>query len=243
MDIPTRAWFAAPTGRPFSASFAERRRMVARSPNPQKYYACRSFTRYMVITTQRLMLRPWTECDITPFAVANADPEVRRYYYPSVLTRDETAAIIADCTRHLHKYGFGFMAVERLTDKVLLGGLGLSRTDDAIPGGPHVEIGWILARPYWRQGYAFEAASACLQYACATLGLAEVIGYTSRINRPSRTLMEKLGMRSDPAEDFSDVTVPEGNPLRPHVLYRIHGNVDYGTEKNFSCRRQTRARA
>jgi hypothetical protein len=33
--------------------------------------------------------------------------------------------------------------------------------------------------------------------------------------------MEKLGMRSDPAEDFDDITVPEGNPLRPHVLYRI----------------------
>jgi hypothetical protein len=33
--------------------------------------------------------------------------------------------------------------------------------------------------------------------------------------------MEKLGMRSDPADDFDDVTVPEGNPLRPHVLYRV----------------------
>ncbi|KSV79757.1 hypothetical protein N185_01115 [Sinorhizobium sp. GW3] len=28
-------------------------------------------------------------------------------------------------------------------------------------------------------------------------------------------------MRSDPADDFDDVTVPGGNPLRPHVLYRV----------------------
>ncbi|MBZ7921929.1 GNAT family N-acetyltransferase [Ensifer adhaerens] len=175
----------------------------------------------MLIETPRLRLRPWEERDIAPFAVANADPEVRRYYFPDILTKLETDAMIADCDRHLQMHGFGFVAVERKADGALIGGLGLSRAGDEIPGGPHVEIGWILARPYWRQGYALEAARACLDHAWAALGLAEVIGYTSRINEPSRALMEKLGMRSDPAEDFDDVTVPEGNPLRPHVLYRI----------------------
>ncbi|MGE6784655.1 GNAT family N-acetyltransferase [Ensifer adhaerens] len=175
----------------------------------------------MQLETQRLRLRPWEERDIAPFAVANADPEVRRYYYPAILTRAETAAMIADCARHLADHGFGFLAVERKSDGALIGGLGLSRAGQEIPGGPHVEIGWILARPYWRQGYALEAASACLDHAWQTLGLGEVIGYTSRINHPSRVLMEKLGMRSDATEDFDDVTVPEGNPLRPHVLYRV----------------------
>ncbi|HEV7319109.1 MAG TPA: GNAT family N-acetyltransferase [Ensifer sp.] len=175
----------------------------------------------MQIETPRLFLRPWQERDIAPFAVANADPEVRRYYYPSVLTHTETRTMIADCDRHLGKHGFGFLAVERKTDGALIGGLGLSTAGDEIPGGPHVEIGWIFARPYWRQGYALEASAACLSHAWSTLGLAEVIGYTSRINHPSRALMGKLGMRSDPTEDFDDITVPEGNPLRPHVLYRI----------------------
>lgn len=175
----------------------------------------------MLIETQRLRLRPWEKRDVAPFAAANADPDVRRYYYPAILTEDETAAMIADCDRQLCKYGFGFVAVERKSDGTLIGGLGLSRAGEEIPGGPHVEIGWILDRPYWRQGYAFEAASACLLHAWSALRLAEIIGYTSRINDPSQALMEKLGMRSDPAEDFDDVTVPEGNPLRPHVLYRI----------------------
>lgn len=175
----------------------------------------------MRIETPRLRLRPWEERDIARFARANADAEVRRYYFPDILTREETAAMIADCDRHLHTHGFGFLAVERKADGAFVGGLGLSRASDEIPGGPHVEIGWILDRRYWRQGYAFEAASACLDHAWSSLGLAEVIGYTSRINGPSRALMEKLGMRSDPAEDFDDATVPEGNPLRPHVLYRI----------------------
>ncbi|WP_457583387.1 GNAT family N-acetyltransferase [Ensifer canadensis] len=180
----------------------------------------------MQIETQRLRLRPWEESDVSPFAVINSDPDVRRYYYPAILTPAETADVIAGCDAHLRQHGFGFVALERKADAALIGGLGLSIAGDEIPDGPHIEIGWILGRPYWRNGYALEAASACLQYAWATLGLAEVIGYTSQINHPSRALMEKLGMQTDPAEDFDDVTVPEGNQLRPHVLYRIKpGNV------------------
>jgi ribosomal-protein-alanine N-acetyltransferase len=33
--------------------------------------------------------------------------------------------------------------------------------------------------------------------------------------------MEKLGMTHDPAEDFDHPNLPEGHPLRRHVLYRI----------------------
>ncbi|QXI40672.1 GNAT family N-acetyltransferase [Pseudomonas xantholysinigenes] len=175
----------------------------------------------MHIDTPRLRLRPWTDQDIAAFAAINADAEVRRYYYPAILTPAQTKAIIEDCQRHLRTHGFGFVAVERQADGALVGGLGLSRTEDEIPGGPHVEIGWIFGRPYWRQGYAFEAASACLAHAWQHLGLEQVIGYTSSINTPSRALMAKLGMRSDPTEDFPDMSVPEGNPLRPHTLYRI----------------------
>ncbi|MEW9678150.1 GNAT family N-acetyltransferase [Pseudomonas sp. TE50-2] len=175
----------------------------------------------MFIETPRLVLRPWAERDIEAFALVNADPEVRRYYYPAILTPAETRTMLAECDRHLQTHGFGFVAVERRADGALIGGLGLSSTGDEIPGGPHVEIGWILGRSHWRQGYAFEAASACLAHAWSTLGLPQVIGYTSSINTPSRALMQRLGMRSDPQEDFLDVTVPEGNPLRPHVLYRI----------------------
>lgn len=175
----------------------------------------------MRVETGRLRLRPWDERDIAPFAAINADPDVRRYYYPAILTPAETAEVIAECDAHWRQHGFAFVALERKADGALIGGLGLSIAGDEIQGGPHVEIGWILGRPYWRNGYALEAADACLHHAWTTLGLAEVIGYTSRINHPSRVLMEKLGMRTDPTEDFDDVTVPEGNPLRPHVLYRV----------------------
>ena len=173
----------------------------------------------MRLETRRLIIRSWEPRDAAPFAAINADPEVRRYYYPSLLTRAESDAVIADCMDHFEHHGFAFLALERRDDGVLLGGAGLSITDD-VPGGPAIEIGWILGRPFWRQGYASEASRAWFDWGWAN-GMSEIIGYTSAINTPSRRAMEALGMHRAAEDDFADLTVPEGDPLRPHVLYRI----------------------
>lgn len=175
----------------------------------------------MRIETDRLLLRPWLRADHEAWAAINADPEIRRYYWPSIQSRSESDAVIVACEQALDEQGFGFVAVERQADHALIGGIGFSWTDEEIPGGRQIEIGWIFGQQYWGQGYAFEAATACLAWAPGRLPALQAIGYTSEINTPSRRLMEKLGMRRDPAEDFDDITVPEGNPLRPHVLYRL----------------------
>ena len=41
-------------------------------------------------------------------------------------------------------------------------------------------------------------------------------------NLPSRKVMERIGMAYAPAEDFEHPSLPAGDPLRQHVLYRIH---------------------
>lgn len=173
----------------------------------------------MIPGTERLIIRQWADSDREAFAAINADPEVRRYYYPSLLDRADSDAVIADCMDHFERHGFAFLALERRDDGALLGGAGLSVTHD-VPGGPAIEIGWILGRPFWRQGYASEASHAWFDWGWAN-GMTEIIGYTSEINSPSRRAMEALGMRRHASDDFADLTVPEGNPLRPHVLYRI----------------------
>ncbi|AWZ01045.1 acetyltransferase (GNAT) domain protein [Rhodobiaceae bacterium] len=175
----------------------------------------------MKIETERLLIRPWAESDLTAFAEINADQDVRRYYYPAILTRAQSDEIAAECMGHLEEHGFAFLATVRKEDGALIGGTGLSWTND-VPGEPAVEIGWILHRAFWRQGYARETGLAWFAHA-RSLGIKEVIGYTSAINLPSRAQMEALGMTRDPAEDFADPTVPADNPLSPHVLYRLNG--------------------
>jgi RimJ/RimL family protein N-acetyltransferase len=173
----------------------------------------------MQLTTRRLTIRPWRPTDLAAWARIQADPEVKRYYYPAVLTRAESDAVVESCMQHLNDHGFAFLALERRDDSVLIGGAGLSWTHD-VPGGPAVEIGWILGHPFWRQGYASEASRAWFAHGWSR-GLEEIVGYTSVINAPSRAVMEGLGMSRNPADDFLDPTVPRDNPLAPHVLYRI----------------------
>ncbi|HWA90179.1 MAG TPA: GNAT family N-acetyltransferase [Rhizomicrobium sp.] len=169
--------------------------------------------------TARMIVRPWRDEDLPALAVLNADPEVRRYYHPRVLTRAESDAMARSCLAHLDAHGFGFLALESRTDGALIGGAGLSWTEP-VPDGPAVEIGWILAKRYWRQGFAREASLMWFERGWSR-GLRRIVGYTSKINLPSRALMESLGMRRDPADDFMDPTVPPHSPLAPHVLYTI----------------------
>jgi RimJ/RimL family protein N-acetyltransferase len=63
-----------------------------------------------------------------------------------------------------------------------------------------------------------------LGQAFGALALSEVVSFTSVVNFRSRGVMERLGMRRDPVDDFDHPRLPEGHPLRPHVLYRADSN-------------------
>jgi RimJ/RimL family protein N-acetyltransferase len=47
------------------------------------------------------------------------------------------------------------------------------------------------------------------------------VSFTAVGNQRSRHLMERLGMTRKPEEDFDHPALPEGHPLRRHVLYRL----------------------
>ena len=86
---------------------------------------------------------------------------------------------------------------------------------------PCVEIGWRLGAAHWGHGYATEGARAVLDCAFELLGLEAVISFTAPGNARSRRVMERIGMTYDPADDFDHPLLPDGHPLRRHVLYRI----------------------
>lgn len=174
------------------------------------------------IETARLRLRAWQLADAPFFARLHADRRVRHYFYPPVLDTAEAYGALKWIIDHWHRHGFGFFAVERRADGMLIGGVGLSVLSEGAVSAPHpVEIGWIFASDYWGQGLAGEAAEAVLQDAWSRVEVDEVVAYMTRTNRRSRALAERLGMTRDPADDFEDVTVPAGHWQRPHVLYRI----------------------
>jgi len=171
------------------------------------------------IVTERLRLRAWHESDRDPFARLNADPLVMEFM-PGCLSRAESDRLIDSIRDHFHRYGFGLWAVEHRGEGAFVGFIGLAVPSFNAPFTPCVEIGWRLAAEYWNQGLATEGARAVLRYAFETLGLKEVVSFTVPGNLRSRRVMEKIGMARDPGDDFDHPRLPEGHPLRRHVLYR-----------------------
>jgi len=169
------------------------------------------------VSTKRLIMRGWRESDLAPWAAMNADPEVRRYLGP-LLTFEQASAWVLNFQDDLDRYGFGFWALEVRASGEFIGFTGLRTMDEDMPFAG-VELGWRLARPAWGHGYATEAARAALAYGFDILGLPEVVAVTMARNLRSRAVMQRIGMTTDPAEDFDDTDVDQG-PLRRHVVYR-----------------------
>jgi RimJ/RimL family protein N-acetyltransferase len=169
----------------------------------------------LALRTPRLLLREWRDEDAEPFAAMSADPEVMRYL-PAA-----DAEWVPRAIAHWRQHGFGQSVVELPGEARFIGVVGLNHVRFATPFTPAVEAGWRLARPYWGQGYAFEAARAAIEDGFFRIGLDEVVAFTVPANRASWGLMQRLGMDHDPAEDFEHPRFPEGHPLRRHVLYRI----------------------
>ena len=181
------------------------------------------------LTTERLLLRQWREDDLEAFAAMSADPEVMEHF-PSTLTRAESDAVVARLQAHIEKHGFGFWAMELPGVAPFIGFTGMQYVTfdapfvaplDSLPSARTVDIGWRLARDHWGKGYATEAARAALAHGFGPLGLEEIVSFTATANTRSQSVMARLGMTRDPADDFDHPNVEDGHRLKRHVLYRL----------------------
>ncbi len=171
-----------------------------------------------ILSTTRLRLRPWRSTDLPLFAQLNADPTVMQYF-PKVLTTTESDALAQRIQRLIEQNAWGFWAVELIESDEFIGFTGLHAPTTMFDFSPCVEIGWRLDSKYWHQGYATEAAQACLNFAFQQLGLDAVVAFTAQHNRPSEKVMQRLGMQF--VQYFDHPELASTDPLRRHKLYQI----------------------
>jgi RimJ/RimL family protein N-acetyltransferase len=174
----------------------------------------------MQLFTERLILRSWRNSDRQPFAEMSEDADVMEHLRP-LPTRDACNAWIDFQINHQSSHGFCLWVLESRASGRFMGAVGLLHVGFAARFTPAVEVGWRLARPFWGQGFAVEAARAALQFGFEQIRLAEIVAHASVRNGRSRRVMVKLGMSHDCAEDFDHPRIPESDRLRRQVLYRL----------------------
>ena len=146
----------------------------------------------MEILTQRLVIRPFVMADAPELQAILGDEEAMAYLEPPY-DLAKTEAFLRDFC--IGRQG-ALAAVLRASGQ-LIGYLLFHEVEPDV-----YEIGWVFHRAHWRQGYAYEASRALMQYAFETLGAHRV---TAETVDPIRTagLMKKLGMRLEGMEPMS----------------------------------------
>lgn len=142
-------------------------------------------------------------------------------FMPGLLSREESDLIVDRIEAHFARHGFGLCAMELREDRSFIGFVGLAVPPFQAAFTPCVEIGWRLAHDYWGRGLATEGARRVVRYAFEEAGLDALVSFAVPQNVRSLRVMAKLGMTHDPTDDFDHPRLPEGHPLRRHVLYRL----------------------
>ena len=145
----------------------------------------------MMIETERLLLREMMEEDFTDLHAILSDAETMRFY-PKPYDEAGVRRWIAWCRESYAKQGFGLWAVIRKADDAFIGDCGISM--QPIHGQWLPEVGYHIRKDCWRQGYASEAAAACIRVGFEQFGFPVVYSYMKSTNEPSYRTAEKNGM-------------------------------------------------
>lgn len=144
------------------------------------------------IETKRLQVRAFREDDFAAVHSYTSKKENTIYMPWGPNDEEETKAFIESATGlDETKHSYDLACVNKETG-LLIGGchLSLLSPDEA-------EIGWILHRDYWKQGYGTEIGRALLELGFDILNLRRLVAHCDLENTASFKLMEKIGMRRE----------------------------------------------
>ena len=143
------------------------------------------------IETPRTFMREILGNDFDFLLRMMSDAEVMRYYPRPYADRDVREFINRMRTRYRDD-GCGLWLVLDRESGEPLGRVGLMRQD--VNGADEFEVGYMIHRPFWRRGFATEAATAVRDWAFGERRLPRVISLIRPENVPSQGVARNLGM-------------------------------------------------
>ncbi len=151
---------------------------------------------HVFLATERLVLRRFTEDDVSNLVELDGDPEVMRFVNggrPTSRAEIEDDVLPAFLDHYERYAGAGFWAAIEKPTGLFVGWFHLRPADGAPPG--EVELGYRLRRSAWGKGYATEGARAVVDQGFTELGVERIVASTMVVNVASRRVLEKAGLR------------------------------------------------
>jgi RimJ/RimL family protein N-acetyltransferase len=146
-----------------------------------------------VLTTERLILRPFTDGDLGPLISLHAEESFWWYPLRRGMTAEESATFLDRVIARYDADGFGLEAVVERSTGDLIGWAGLAVPHFLPEVLPSVEVGWRLAPAARGRGLATEAGAAAVRYGFTDGGLSRIVSIYEPENVPSGKVMEHLG--------------------------------------------------
>jgi ribosomal-protein-alanine N-acetyltransferase len=164
------------------------------------------FEMRVILETDRLVFRELSLDDLDFVAEMLAHPQVM-FYWPHPHTREESADWIRRSQARYARDGYGYwLALDKPSGQPIgQAGLLAQQVGEVTETG----IGYVIHRPFWRQGYATEAAVACRDYAFHKLNRERVITLVRPENLGSQAVSRKIGFR------------PVGETLHANLLHIV----------------------
>ncbi|MBL8555756.1 MAG: GNAT family N-acetyltransferase [Phenylobacterium sp.] len=151
-------------------------------------------TRLPILETERLRLEPLLASDADQLFPIMGDPEVMAYWdVAEIDDPDIVAEIVGSQVRGMQAGRSVYWAMRRLADDAFLGSCDLSDVDR---WHRRAEVGFMLGREAWGQGYALEAMQTVVAFAGAN-GIRKLVARTHLGNRRSEALLTKLGFAEE----------------------------------------------
>lgn len=181
----------------------------------------------MILTTERLLLRPWKEMDAESLYEYAKDPDVGPIAGWSVhQSIEESREVI----KHVFRGKECYAVCEKGTD-LAIGAieLKLNGSTDMTERDDECELGYWIGKPFWGRGYIPEAAEELIRHGFEDLGMTTIwCGYYDG-NEKSKRVQEKIGFIYHHTCD--EVPVPLLNEVRI-------GHTNYMTKEQWKTRHE-----
>ena len=174
-----------------------------------------------------LLFRPLTAEDVGDLCEILRDP-VAMTAYEHAFTMEEVYTWLGRQQARYIRYGFGLWALLDSGTGAFVGQVGLTMQET--PGGPELEIGYLLKRRFWHRGYASRAAASCRDFAFKEMDASRVVSIIRDTNEASKRVAERIGLRPD----YSFVKHYYGVDM-PHIVYVLRREDWLGKGKNPDC--------